>query len=752
MDDSQQIVKVNVRPRASGAGSRMEPRYAGRRKPKAPSMAAGPAEIYLSVFRNRAKTIIFITLLGIAVTLAVAIRRTPYYQAHASLELEGVNEMYLSIRDVNPDASGSLTDFYMQTQARVLASETIVRRALGKPPVENGSSRPPAPAPSRASFSLAGLLRSTGLKQFTPIASDNPDVGRVMQNLEVRAISQTRMIDIAYDDTDPYAAADFTNRLVKAYIDASVERRWEASQNTEHWLDEYVSRLRAKLEDSRRKLESFANDSGLLGTKENDTPAETKLRDLQSELSRAHGERVSKQALYDTVLSSPRDVIPASINPTPLREYQTKLSELRSQRAEAVSTLTPAHYKVQRLDAQIREMEQLLNKEWDKTIALIGSDYQAAERREKLLSDSVQAQTAVIAEQAGRRVHYDLLRSELETNQQVYNDMLQKEKESAVLSATKPTNIHIVDEARPPVLPYKPNLPVYASLGGLSGLFIGLLWAGYSWRRERDLIVPGVLQDVARARELGVIPSSRLDRQASDYFNLFSARKLQSAQSFLFSESFNAVVASLLQTARNGNQAQVLTITSAISGEGKTTIVKNLGVAIAKTGRRVILIDGDLRHPRLSRDFDIANSWGLSDIIQLETSFEDMPLEALVKPTDKSGLFIIPSGPSVASVSSLLHSPRLAALLMTLKQHADTILIDSPPVLAVPDARILGTSSDAVIFVVRGHKTGIGTFLAAAQKMVDDQTPVLGTILNDWDPRRAPRIRDPFQYQYSYRN
>ena len=703
------------------------------------------AALYSSVFRNRGKLIFGLTLLGMGAALAYALSSTPYYRAHASVELDGVNEMYLSIRDMTPEASYSLTDFYMETQARLLGSEAVVRRALERNQPRTGPKE--SSEPSRPHFGITSLLLKTGSKQFTPIGSDDLGVGRAMSNLAVRPVTLTRVIDVTYDDTDPYAAADFTNALLSEYIAASVERRTEATHNTEQWLTQYVSGLKQNLEKSGRALESYASDSGLLGTKEDDTPAEAKLRDLQAELSRALGERVNKQALYETVTNGTQASISPNINPSPLREYQTKLSDLRSERAQAVATLTPAHYRVQRLDAQIREMEQLISKEWEKTLTLIRSDYEAAMGREKLLRDSVQAQIALVADQAGKRVHYGMLRNELETNQQVYNSMLQKAKESAVLSATKPTTIHVMDKARPPALPYKPNLPIYGSVGGLSGFFVGLLWAAYSSRGEKDLIAPGTLPGVARVRELGVIPSASIDRHSA----FFGLRKLAPGDSFVFSESFNAAVASILSAECNGIQPRVITITSAMAGEGKTTVVKNLASALAHTKRRVVLIDGDLRHPKLSKSFDIGNSWGLSDILQSDNSIEDMPFEALVKRTEKPGLFVLPSGPSVANISSLLHSPRLGALLDTLKQHADVILIDSPPLLAVSDARVLGISSDAVIFVVRAHKTGRETFQIAAQQLIDDRTPLLGTILNDWDTRRARGIRDPFQYQYAYR-
>jgi receptor protein-tyrosine kinase len=316
----------------------------------------------------------------------------------------------------------------------------------------------------------------------------------------------------------------------------------------------------------------------------------------------------------------------------------------------------------------------------------------------------------------------------------------------------------VVDQARPPARPFTPSLPIYASIGGFSGLFVGLLWAGYTDRRDSNVVVPGMLPEFARIRELGIIPSATIDRDIREYAAPFLFRSqntlrpmLPTTSSSVFSESFYAAVASILRAECNGIQPRVLTVTSAVPGDGKTTVTTNLGLALANIQFRVVLIEGDLRHPRLSNSFKIANSWGLSDVLQYTNSYDDMPLEALAKRTETPGLFVLPSGPSVVSVSSLLHSPRWSALLEALRRQADLILIDSPPLLAVSDARILGSISDAVILVVRAHKTARATFRMATQQLIDDRTPILGTIINAWSRRRAHGTKDPFQYQYPFR-
>jgi capsular exopolysaccharide synthesis family protein len=706
---------------------------------------------YIMTFLRRGKLLIGMTVVGASAALALCFIETPIYRVHSSVELDAINEISLGNRDISALENGSLTDAYMQTQAMVLRGDTALRRALKKsPPVD------PKAKGSFLSSALHSLKKKLGLSKAAS-AEITPD--QIRANLTVRNIPMTRVIEVSYDGPDNNRAAAFVNTLINEYLDLNIERRLDSTHQTEKWLMAYLTPLKQNLEQSGRTLESYAHDSGLIGTNATETPAQAKLRDLQTELTKAHADRVSKEAIYETFANGPRDDVSTVNNPNPLREYQTKLSDLKAQYAQAIATLTPKHFRVQRLEAQIREMEQLIDQERVKTLELMRADYLAALRRETLLTNSVREQVMLAADQAGKRVHYDMLRQELETDQKVYDNVLEKAKESAVLGVTRPSNVHIIDEARPAPKPFKPNLPLYISLGSLSGFSLGLVWVAFGEFREMHLIAPGILPEVAQIRELAVVPSTSLDHGTDKNSRLLGAHKAKDlsllaapADSFLFSESFHAAVASIVRSQSNGTQLRVLTITSAMSGDGKTTVVTNLGLALASIRRRVVLIEGDLRHPKLSKNFDIANSWGLSDILQSTNRIEDMPFEALVKPTEVPGLFVVPSGPSAANVSSLLHSPRMGALIAALKKHASLILIDSPPLLAVSDARILASSSDAVIMVVRAHKTERETFLAAAQQLVDDQTLVLGAILNGWDPRRARGTRDPFQYQYSYRS
>ena len=188
----------------------------------------------------------------------------------------------------------------------------------------------------------------------------------------------------------------------------------------------------------------------------------------------------------------------------------------------------------------------------------------------------------------------------------------------------------------------------------------------------------------------------------------------------------------------DGTDSQVLVLTSSTPKEGKTTVTTNLGIALAEINRRVLIIDGDMRLPRLHSIFDLPNTFGLSDFLHERRPVEEYTEDELVRKTHIPNLYVMLAGPARSNLSRLLYSYRMTELLARFRGTFDTILIDSAPVLSVPDSRILGRSADAVIVVVRAHQTHQESALTALRCFEEDGIRVLGTILNDWNPKRSP--------------
>jgi capsular exopolysaccharide synthesis family protein len=203
----------------------------------------------------------------------------------------------------------------------------------------------------------------------------------------------------------------------------------------------------------------------------------------------------------------------------------------------------------------------------------------------------------------------------------------------------------------------------------------------------------------------------------------------------VLAESFRATLASILYSGDDGNRPRLIVLTSANPMEGKASVASNLALALAEMGQRVLLIDGDLRKPRLHEVFHLPNEWGFSDLLE----GKDPPdgREALVMGTEYGDLYLLPAGSASQNIPRLLRSERASAFLTRVKHEFDTVLIDTPPMGLISDARDLGRLADGVILVVRSTETTRDTAAAASHRLVEDGTRVLGTVLNQWDPKRT---------------
>jgi len=218
----------------------------------------------------------------------------------------------------------------------------------------------------------------------------------------------------------------------------------------------------------------------------------------------------------------------------------------------------------------------------------------------------------------------------------------------------------------------------------------------------------------------------------------------------MLAETFRSTLASILFSSDNASSPCIMVVTSCSPMAGKTTVTSNLGIALSEINRRVLLIDADLRKPRLQYVFNVENRWGLTDLLRDSRPVDEYPLENLALPTEVPGLSVLPGGTSRHSIANLLFSPRLPQLLRRLRRDFDAVLIDTPPMLQISDARILGRLSDGVILVFFANHTSRDAAMTAVERLREDRIPVLGTILNHWDPKKSPSHLNYYEGYYRY--
>jgi len=680
--------------------------------------------------------------------LILSFLQTPMYRAHTSLEVEDLNENFQNLKDNDPTAQVASAESYFQTQVKILQSREMIELVIDKLNLMQSM------APHKHFWS--GWIHHNA--EPNPALQREQVVDGIQKNLTVQAWGESRTAEIFYQSPDPKVASDVANTLVQTFIDESREIRWNSTQNTAEWLTGHLKELQKSLDSSEAKLQDFARSTGILLSSDKQDVAghnisEDKLKQIQDELSRAQGDRTQKQADYETIKNMPVESLSPTLNNPTLQNYLVKMGDLKSQLANLSATYTPEHYKVLQVQAQITDLQKSIDAERSGILRHTQEDYQSAKRREDMLTTAYTDQARTVSDMAGKTIQYQNLQHDVDTNRELYDALLLRIKQAGLAAAMRSSNVVVVDQAKPPVLPFRPNFPMNTALGLVTGLFVGVGFVLMRDRFNRNIESPGLSPAYLRLPELGVIPAARLTSRRIAWLPASTRVPLQfkgadaaSREHANLAEAYRATLTSILLPTLHGQGPRVLVLTSPEAGAGKTTVTSNLGMATAEIGRRVLLIDADLRRPRLHRLFEIPNSFGLTDILRITTPLEEIPVNQLVRQTKIPGLCLVPSGPTTDGLTSLLYSPRLTEFLERVAKEFDLVLIDAPPMLYFADARVLGRHSDGVILVLRSGQTKRDAAILARQRFDEDGTCVLGTILNSWDLKNP---RSPYAYAYN---
>ncbi len=707
---------------------------------------------FWQLLQFRLPTLIIMVLLGGIVSAVTTVRQVPVYEAAATIELDGDNTLSRLI-DTDVAPGGGFSADYLQTQVKVLQSRSLRERTIAK--LKQGRR-----TPFQQQDKLAAWARALGIKW--PRTPQARPAGLAPVSVQAKILEASRIIEIVADSPDPELAADMCNTLAREYVDQSVQSRWDAAQGASGWLGRQLDELREKLQKSEAELHNYGQSSGLLFTDDKNSIEEEKLKQAQAELSTAQADRVVKQATFEVAKANSVDTLPQIIDNPRLNEQQTKLADLKRQLVELSSTMTPENYKVARVQAQINELQSSLEKERNNILARIGVDYDAALKREKLLMDRYVAQTKLVSDLSDKAIFYNVLKQEVDTTRKLYDTLLEKVKEFGVASALRASNVHFVDPAVPPRQPIQPNPWRNLAMGLVSGLLAGVGLVLARQRVDRSIRGPGEASFHLKLPELGVIPSqgtfpdkrsrSRkvIDASSEEQPEISECVELVTWQNkgSAIAESFRNTLASVLLSHDKSRRPRTIIITSPGRAEGKSTTSSNLAIALAEINYKVLLIDADIRKPALHSIFNLPNTWGLSDLLRERNSLADSPLEALARRTEIDGLYLMPSGPSTVSISNLLYSARMVDLLDRVRSLFDMIIVDTPPMLLVSDARVLGRLVDGAILVVRAGTTTRDAAIAAKHRFGHDGIPLLGIILNAWDLKSKSAYK--YDYEYSF--
>lgn len=732
---------------------------------------------YLHAFRQRKWMVVGFVLAGLVVGVAAIVPKPLTYPSEVALEIQGLNESFMGLNQVDPQASAGIyaaNSTTILTQVEILNSSSLKQRVAERLERETIPTMPPAGS------GFAGLFNSirSGLRlsPASPVDALREAIRTAAATSNAQAQEGTRIVRITCNSTNPEVAAEYLNVLVTEYTEQALENRVKSSKTTNQWLDSQMHEQKQKLEEAETRLKEFVSKSGVQGMTQSEqgvTLADSKLAQLQQELAAIQADRIVRQSRYETAVKSGPERLPEAISGSALPQYRSNMVELEKQLAELNTTFTPNHPKVRRVQAQINELQKSIDQEKAEVLERLKNDLEAAKRREQLLASSFSAQTGAVRSQSDTTLQFNLLKREVESNRQIYNNILQQTNQAGIATAVPTNNVRVVDAATPTMIPVMRTVYIGGGLGLMTGLLLGCILAVLLHHTEMKFYKPGEPVSVLELPELGVIPSSEIFlerrklRNLAERANLLRRKpegveRLTSApepaplqvelithehKPSLMAESFRAVLTSLL-FAPNSEVTKVIAVTSPNPQDGKSTVVSNLAIALAEMGRRVLLVDADLRKPKLHVIFNMENTWGLGDILEDKTEVEQYPREAFERETSIPKLWLLPSGPPLRSVTNQIHSQRFKDLLGRLRREFDYVFIDTPPVMLMPDARVIGQRSDGVILVLKAAQTLHADALSVVRRLREDGTQVLGTILNQWVPPGMGRKNYRKYYEY----
>jgi len=657
----------------------------------------------------------------------------------------------------------NVSDNYLETQYKVLQSETLARRVIDQLHLERDTEfNPPKDSWLHAKAHAAPR---------TPGSRVDPDVEQTVlrefkDRLSIEPVRRSRLVQISFESQDPQVAAQVVNALSNSYIQGNLESRWMAAQKASEWLSEQLQSFKAKLEKSEDDLQAYAQRNGLLflETQKGDTEniVNERLRELQDELTKAQAERYAKESVYRLTEAGDYSALPGVVDNKLMQELTARLADLERQKAALSPTFTDDYPKMKEIQSQIDEVTHRLDEERKRAAQEIVDDYLAATKREDLVRTAFEQQQNQANQVAERAVQYNILKREVDTNKQLYEGLLQRLKEAGVSAGMNASNINIVDAAVPPTRPVRPRPVLNLGLALLLGLGCGIGVAFLQEHLDNTLKNSEDIERVLRVPALALIPSREclsdenvgvhgLAARVVAYHDGNAIRKHDTktwiridgngTQHSALSEAFRGLRTSVLLSSA-GRPPRSLTFVSAEPGEGKTTVASNLSISLAQLGKRVLLVDGDMRRPCVHKLFNIEEREG--GLVTFLTGEEGW--SHLVRPTGVTNLDCLICGPVPPNPSELLSSDRMQQLIVETMREYQFVLIDAPPLLNVTDGRILATMVDGVVLVVRGGYTPQELAQQAQFHVRDVGARLIGVVLNDVDLRHHGYYQGYYHY------
>ena len=719
---------------------------------------------YWAMLMRRKWTILLAVVVAMLVALVYTYNTTPIYRSGVLLQIEPQGDRFLEYQ-----GSGSLGEpdwdwYYYKTQVELLKSNSLARRVIDQLGLEARITADQAPvsgeqaqeAPGGSFFAelkstVKALLKGARDEAGTEEASassqhEGPNLeGMLLARLNVVQVPDSRLIRINYDSPNPREAAAVANAIADNFVNMTLERRYDATGYAKEFLEDRIAQVRAALEDSERRLVEYAKEREIVDFDDKLGNLQQTLNALNGALVAAQTKRIESQAEYTQAQKGAAASTLKVLESEAIEALKMRKRELELTYQDNLKIYKPGYSKMQQLRRQIEEVDRQIQQEIaaieERVVFAVKAELAANVDEEAALQVRVREVKSDILDLQNRSTDYQALQREVMTNRELYDGLLQRMKEVGVVAGLTTNNISIVDRAKIPTAPYKPNLRSNLTKAIVIGLAAGILLVFLFEYLDDTVKTADDVESRGRIPVLGTLPMASTKHHGirEDEIALLAATQPKTP----LAEAARSLRTSLTFATTEGAPA-ILHVTSAGAGEGKTTVATNLAIAFAQSGHKVLIIDADLRSPSIHHVFSQANTAGLSNYLA-----GDMHPAEISRPTQVARLFTITSGPLPPNPVELLSSDKMRDLLNLAAERFDFVVLDGPPVIGLADAPVLASLARGTVFVVEAGSTRRGDFDGAIRRLRAANATLVGAVLSKYGRRGRP-YGDSYGYDYHY--
>jgi capsular exopolysaccharide synthesis family protein len=718
---------------------------------------------YIHILMGRKWWVIgtFLTIFTLAILYAFT--TTPIYRSMTTLQISSDNpssQVSLDNRMSMLSGFGYLDDF-KQTQYQILQSRSLAWRVIKALNLQE-----------HPDFKV--ILEANPDASETEIENDMKDF--FLGKLNVNPVHNSSVVEVSFQSPDKVMAQKVLNSIPDEYMYLSIDRRNESFVLVKKWLDKQLQDMAAKVQEATKKLYEFGQKSDIYTIFENYDPKASgqsqnvivqKFVDLSALLTKAQAERMEKEAQFNQIKEKGPNA-PLIVNHPLLANLRQQLVTQQAKVKAMQKVFRSGHPEMQAERANLAEINGRLQTEVKRLQESVKADFEAANRTEKLLQESFKVQKEEMVKLQANLTDYQILKRDALTNEQLYQALLARVKEANIASTMVPSNIAVIDPAELPNRPYKPNKLLALTLAGMLGLILGSALAFLLENLDDTVKTTDDLERACGLPSLGAVPLlgtksrfalSRLKKSNSAAMVRYLPSLMRPRQEVADPEDLDLVVykhpqnpyteairhaQTAIMLSMSGQPPAAIMITSPNPEEGKSSVVSNLALAFALKGAPTVIIDCDLRRPRVHRIFELDPQPGLTNYLTGSAT-----LDEILRSTEIPGLTVIPGGAKPPSPGNLLDSENFKKLLDHLRQEFRHIIVDTPPVLGFTDARIISAKVDGVLLVTKYQSTHKRAAKLAHQLFSQIHAPVMGAILNCIDTSKYS-YGGYYHYNYKY--